>query len=158
MKLAGVQAGRRSDSHSCGQKMKGSPDRRVPRRRKGGYFFSGSLTLLFHMCCHALIDRNPLAMRPYEMLLSVGDTQRSVAIGIIGASAVCVALLIALLVLYDMLVQHFRCDRCSWEKVCGLFACESLRDRMHMARRALRSRYQLSSDFPHLIASVPKRA
>ena len=119
MKLAGVQAGRRSDSHSCGQKMKGSPDRRVPRRRKGGYFFSGSLTLLFHMCCHALIDRNPLAMRPYEMPLSVGDIQRSVAICIIAASAVCVALLIALLVLYDMLVQHFRCDRRSWEKCVG---------------------------------------
>ena len=110
------------------------------------------------MCCDALIDRKPLAMRPYEMPLSVGDIQRSVAFCIIAASTVCVALLIALLVLSDMLVQHFRCDRCSWEKVCGLFACESLRDRMHMARRALRSRYQLSSDFPIeslLCQSVP---
>lgn len=49
----------------CSQRlMKGSPDRCVPRRRKGGYFFSGSLTLLFHMCCHALIH-NSLVMRPY---------------------------------------------------------------------------------------------
>ena len=110
MKLAGVQAGRRSDSHSCGQKKKGSPDRRVPRRRKGVYFFSGSLTLLFHMCCHALIHTS-LGIRPYEMPLSVGDIQCSVAICIIAASAGCVALLIALLVLYDMLVQHFRRER-----------------------------------------------
>ena len=43
-------------------------------------------------------------MKRYEMPLSVGDTQRSVAICIIDASAVCVALLIAPLVLCDMLV------------------------------------------------------
>ena len=58
-------------------------------------------------------------MKPYEMPLSVGDTQRSVAICIIDASAVCVAFLIALLVLCDMLVQHLRCDRCPWEKCVG---------------------------------------
>ena len=119
MKLAGVKAGRQRDSHSCGQKKKGLPDWGVLRRRKGVCFFSGSLTLLFHMCCHALIDRRPLAMKRYEMPLSVGDTQRSVAICIIDVSAVCVALLIALLVLCDMLVQHLRCDRCPWEKCVG---------------------------------------
>ena len=56
-------------------------------------------------------------MKRYEMPLSVGDTQSSVAICIIDASAVCVALLIAPLVLCDMLVQHLRCDRCPWENV-----------------------------------------
>ena len=147
MKLAGAQAWRQSDSHSCGQKMKGSPDRRVPRRRKGGYFFSGSLTLLLHMCCHALVDRKPLAMRPSEMPLSVGDIQRSVAICIIAASTVCVALLNCTF----GVLRYARTTIPMWQvllgKVCGLFACESLRDRMHMVRRALRLRYQLSSDF-----------
>ena len=93
MKLAGVQAWRRSDRHSCGQKMKVRLIGACPRRRQGGYFFSGSLTLLLRMCCDALIDRKLLAMRQYEMPLSVGDMQCSVGICIIAASTVCVALL-----------------------------------------------------------------
>ena len=93
MKLAGAQAWRRSDSHTGGQKMKVRLIGACPRRRRGGYFFSGSLTLLLRMCCDALIDRKPLAMRPYEMPLSVGDFQRSVAVCIIAASTVCVTLL-----------------------------------------------------------------
>ena len=88
-------------------------------------------------------------MRQYEVPLSVGDMQRSVAICIIAASTVCVALLNC-----TFGVLRYACTTNPvWQvllgKLCGLFACESLRDRMRMARRALRPRYQLSSDFPY---------